>query len=169
MLTWLSRQSRTRLTLLLALALAAILGLCFLLWSETAADDTAVGTVGAVPFNQSAAINLAGEQVPPDVDGFYLYVMEPDRALADESAELAGKLRQAAAERDYLGIIGVDPERNHQILIEALHLAREHSLSGAIVIYLGPSELAEDVAERLGTAGADLRYVVYPAVAGAPI
>ena len=120
-------------------------------------------------FDRDTTISLATAQVPVEIDSFYFFVLDTETSVEQDSAELATTLRRAAAERDYLGIVGPDPERNRLTLLAALEAARGKTLSGVIVIYVGPIEQVDDLLPRVRASGAELRFVVLPEAEGQAI
>jgi hypothetical protein len=114
------------------------------------------------PFDRDAAILLAGQQVPAEIESYYFFVLDTESSVDEDGLEMADVLRRAAEEHEYLGIVGPDPQRNRATLLRALEAARDGDLRGATVIYVGPSSQADEVVARIGAAGADVRYVVYP-------
>jgi hypothetical protein len=138
---------------LAAVTVSAMLTWCFTTLSAQAPPFT--------PYDRNAAILLAGKQVPEDIDSFYFFVLDTETTIEQDGYEMGAVLQRAAMEEEYLGIVGPDPERNRATLIRALDVAGGR-LRGVVVIYVGPSTQADDVAQRIGAAGADLRYVVYP-------
>lgn len=112
-------------------------------------------------FDRNAAMDLAGLQVPAEVESFYFFILTEATAKVD-AADLAEKLQAAAAERDYIGIIGADPELNLKTLRAALRACAGKPLKGAVVIFLGPADQREAVDGQLRGTGAELRYVTYP-------
>lgn len=115
-------------------------------------------------FDANAAMDLAGAQVPPEVESFYFFILNEDSNLAADTCELAEKLILAAAEHEFLGIIGPDPQRNRRTLLGALEANHGKNLAGVIVIYLGPAEDQNELKARVSDSGAELRFVEYPAL-----
>jgi len=138
---------------LVALTLTALLTWCF---STLPAQGPRF-----VPYDRDAAIILAGKQVPEEIDSFYFFVLDTDTTVDQDGEEMAFVLQRAALERDYLGIVGPDPERNRATLIHALDASQHLRLEGATVIYVGP-QADEDLMQRIRDSGAELRFVVYP-------
>jgi hypothetical protein len=114
------------------------------------------------PYDLDTAFNLAGEQVPPLVREYYFFALIDETPPAQEAEELAQKLRQAAQERDFLGISGPDPGRNRRALLAALERLRGERLDGLVLIYLGPVEQEAEIVEILQQRGVEPRFVAYP-------
>jgi len=113
-------------------------------------------------YDLDTAFNLAGEQVPLMVQEYYFFALIGETPPAQEAGELAQKLRQAAHERDYLGISGPDPRRNRRALLAALQQLRGEPLDGLVLIYLGPVEQEAEIVEILQQRGIEPRFVAYP-------
>ena len=113
-------------------------------------------------YDLDTAFNLAGEQVPQLVQEYYFFALVGETPPAQEAGELAQKLRQAAQERDYLGISGPDPRRNRRALLAALQQLSGERLDGLVLIYLGPVEQEAEIVEILQQRGAEPRFVAYP-------
>jgi hypothetical protein len=109
-------------------------------------------------YDLNAAMDLAGAVVPTHIESFYFFVLEPD---VDESGELANKLVQAAHEQDFLGIAGADAEHNRRVLRAALAIVQPGTLSGLVIIYVGPKNHEAELQPLIDAAGAQLRFVVY--------
>lgn len=131
--------------------------------TEAVAAAQAPVVTDAEAFNLNAAMRLAGEQVPPEVESYYFFAFVDEKPASEEIAELGAKLVIAAAEHEFLGISGPDAERNRRNLLGALAAHRDGSLAGLTLIYVGPEVHAAELAVATKAAGADLRYVVYPA------
>ena len=145
----------------------AIAAALLLAYRAPSAEAVAAAQTPAVsdaePFNLNAAMRLAGEQVPAEVESYYFFAFTDDKPASEEIAELGEKLVLAAAENDCLGISGPDAERNRRNLLGALAAHRDESLSGLTIIYVGPAVHATELTGAAKAAGAELRYVVYPA------
>ena len=110
-------------------------------------------------FNVTQAMELAGTQVPPEIESFYFFVLE--RETIDESVELADKMELAADEHDYVGIAGADAKHNRRVLLAALDAARDSVLTGLVIIYVGPVEQEAELTAVVTATGAELRFVPY--------
>lgn len=113
-------------------------------------------------FDLNTAMNLAGQQVPPELDSFYFFAMLEDEAQPGDVGELGAKMLAAASERDYLGVAGPDAERNRRTLLAAFDARRGDDLSGMILIYLGPDHDRAAVTAAAAASRVELRYVAYP-------
>lgn len=143
---------------MLALLIAALAALWLGLW-RLELGRQALRAIERATYDLDAAMELAGAQVPSYVESFYFFVLEPDSG--DESAELAGKLAQAAGEGEFLGIAGPDAEHNRSVLLAALALLARQNLAGLVIIYVGPPAQEAELQERVGAAGAELRFAPY--------
>jgi|GEM_PF-6204862 len=114
------------------------------------------------PYDLNRAMALAGEQVPPEVESYYFFAFVDEAPAEQEIAELAAKLRQASKEHDYLGISGPDAERNRRNLLSALKASQGSDLAGVVIIFVGPREHRDELTQAVESAGAQLRFVVYP-------
>jgi len=142
---------------------AAVASICaFALLAGFASLPAPIVATATIPYDRDAAILLAGKQVPDELDSYYFFVLDTDTSVEQDGEELAAVMQRAAAEQDYLGIVGPDPERNRATLLHALEATRGLDLSGVVVIYVGPGEQAEELARRFGETGAELRFVAYP-------
>jgi len=137
-----------------ALALAACSGA-----GRIPGPEAAAPAVLLAAYDLGLAMDLAGSQVPDEVEAFYFFVLDTD--ASGETGELAQKLVQAADEHDFLGIAGADPEHNRAILLAALSVPRERDLDGLVIIYVGPADQEAELAEYVRAAGAELRFVRY--------
>jgi hypothetical protein len=115
-------------------------------------------------YDLDTAFNLAGEQVPVIVESYYFDALIDEGPPEKDASELADKLRQAAAEHDFIGITGYDPLRNRAALLKALESLDGVDLRGLVVIYLGPAEHRTEIIAALRLRGIEPRYVVYPRV-----
>lgn len=119
---------------------------------QAAATDTG-------PFRMEVAIDLAGRAVPEGIESFYFFPIARD--ATDIGPELQEMLARAAAEQDYVGITGVDPEYNLATVTAALAAPREGDLAGLVIVYVGPAEHEAPLRESVASTGAELRYVHY--------
>lgn len=139
--------------LVITAATAAIGGWLHL---RLAAQQAAESDAG---FNVTQAMELAGTQVPPEIESFYFFILE--REAPDESTDLADKLGLAADEHDYVGIAGADAKHNRKVLLAALDAARGRVLTGLVIIYVGPADHEAELTAVVKAAGAELRFVPY--------
>ncbi len=139
--------------LAITLATAAIGGWLHL---RTAEQQVAESDAG---FNVTQAMELAGTQVPPEIESFYFFILE--REAPDESADLADKLGLAADAHDYVGIAGADARHNREVLLAALGAARGRVLTGLVIIYVGPADQEAELSVAIKATGAELRFVPY--------
>jgi hypothetical protein len=143
----------------LAAALSAVLAVAAIGgWLHMRMAKQQAAEAGAV-FDATQAMELAGAEVPPDIESFYFFILERD--APDESAELANKLGLAAEEHDYVGIAGADSNHNRRVLLAALKAVRGRHLAGLVIIYVGPAEHEDELAAVVRSAGAELRFVPY--------
>jgi hypothetical protein len=110
-------------------------------------------------FDLDTAMSLAGEQVPGHIESFYFVVLE--RGTPDEVTELSILMVKAAGEHDFLGVAGADPEYNLEILAASLARLPPASLSGLVLIYVGPPNQEAVVAPMVQPSGAELRFAPY--------
>lgn len=151
-------RRRWRPAALLAVGIATVAGTALITWQML--DQRAARRAAALSaFDLDAAMELAGSVVPPDIESFYFFVLDPDRPA--ESDELAAKLMRAASEREILGITGPDAEHNRAVLRAALALTATHSLAGLVVVYVGPAEHEHELNGWVRATGAECRYVIY--------
>ncbi len=148
---------------LLAVIAALLLGLDPLPYRYSSPPLPAGGALLEVqPYDLDTAFNLAGEEVPLLVQEYYFFALIGETPPAQEAEDLAQKLRQAARERDFLGVSGPDPRRNRRALLEALERLDGERLDGLVLIYLGPVEQEAEIVEILRQRGAEPRFVAYP-------
>lgn len=133
----------------------------------TEADAASAEPVNS-SFNLDTAMRLAGTQVPPDLESFYFFAMIDEVPEAVDVTELGNKLLQAAAEHDYLGVAGPDPERNRRTLLAALNAHQADDLKAMVLIYLGPDSHRGDIGTAAQKAGFEVRFVSYPVAEAAP-
>ena len=142
----------------LAAALTATLAVAAIgFWLNARAPHPLV--TGGAPFDLDTAMALAGGEVPSQIEDFYFFPL--DRNVAGESVELSEKLTLAAAQREYLGVAGADPEHNLTVVLDALATNGRRDLSGLILIYIGPVEQKDKLASAVSVTGAELRFVPY--------
>lgn len=113
------------------------------------------------PFDLNVAMNLAGEQVPPELESFYFVALIEPASHEADVADIGLRMTAAAAERDYLGVAGPDAERNRQATLAAFAAHADDDLSGMILIYLGPEPHRDALATAAARARVDLRFVPY--------
>lgn len=130
--------------------------------SAAAGASVAAAAVDSEDYDLNRAMDLAGRQVPPDVESYYFFAFIDDTPAEQEIDELAQKLQQASIEHDFLGITGPDAERNRRNLLAALRRAAGKDLSGVVIIYLGPEAHRDELMRAVQAAGARLRFIVYP-------
>jgi hypothetical protein len=138
-----------------ALLLAIVSGAAA--WWIHARQLARAGAVAA--YDLDHAMELAGLQVPDDVESFYFFVLDP--AADGESGELAQKLVQAAEERDFIGIAGADSDHNRDVLVAALAITGTRDLKGLVIIYVGPPDHEAALARVVNATGAQLKFVPY--------
>lgn len=133
-------------------------------------EPPAPGVVYAAPdgpaiggFDMNRAMALAGEQLPPNVESYYFFAFVDEVPAEQEIADLAQKLAQASQEHDFLGIAGADSERNRRNLLSALRANKGVDLGGVVIIYVGPADHREELTQAVQAAGAQFRFVTYPA------
>lgn len=114
-------------------------------------------------FNLDTAMRLAGTRVPAELDSFYFFAMIDEAPELVDVAELGDKLAQAAAEHDYLGVAGPDPERNRRTLLAALAARKATDLKALKLIYLGPDSHRAEISAAAQAAGFELHFLSYPA------
>jgi hypothetical protein len=142
--------------LLVVTLLIVVAGAGALRWFEQRTGQHAAATAA---YDLDAAMDLAGFQVPAEVESFYFFVLDP--GADGETGELAQKLVQAAGENDFVGIAGADPEHNREVLRAALALTGARDLKGLIIIYVGPPDHEAELVPLVRATGAQLRFVTY--------
>lgn len=134
---------------------AAVLGVLLAVWQVLNPRPELAG------FNLNQAMDLAGAEVPEDIESFYFFVPEVGRSRRVEIGELSRLLTQAAAERDYIGLAGADAERNRDALLAALEEITT-GLNGATVVYLGPEHHRVDIQAAVEKSSGLIKFVRYP-------
>lgn len=113
-------------------------------------------------YDSVAAMDAAGRQVPAQVESYSFFLFDAIERIERDTRELSERLAPAAAEKDYVGLTGPDPERNRVALKAALVANTGRDLTGLTLIYLGPSGDAPAIRALIDGSGASLRYVVFP-------
>lgn len=113
-------------------------------------------------YQESEAINLAGDRVPAGVEGFYFMVVDANRDSAEQAAELASMMVKAASENDYLGVASADPQLSEQVMLMAFAISSEHELRNMRLIYVSGRAHQAAIKSQAARAGIALQYVVYP-------
>lgn len=134
---------------------AAVLGVLLAVWQVMNPRPELAG------FNLNQAMEVAGAEVPKDLESFYFFVPEAGRSRRVEIIELSQLLTQAATEQDYIGLAGADAERNREALLAALKEITA-GLNGATVVYLGPEEHRSDIQAAVEKSNGQVKFVPYP-------
>ncbi|MGH8516633.1 MAG: hypothetical protein ACREUE_04150 [Panacagrimonas sp.] len=123
---------------------------------------TAIASSAGHEFDLPEAMTAAGEQVPPQVETYSFFYIKTSQTLKQDTQDLVGRLGEAAAENDYVGLAGPNPAWTRSVLDAAIAAHPGQSLKGLTLIYLGPSTDAPAVRALVERSGATLRYVVHP-------
>lgn len=151
------------------LAPTAIAGLMLAACSSPEAPPAAPAEQASTPKDQiigyesAWAMDLSGQMVPPEVNGYYFIEIVDDASDAQYVDEIRDLLDRAHADEDYLGIISRDAHRMRELVLTTLADVPAGSLSDATVIMIGRVEDETPLRKAVESSGAEFRYGVYVA------
>lgn len=126
-----------------------------------AASEVSSSSGGILGYDSNVAMNLSGELVPPEVEGYYFIEILDDAPNAEYLLELRDLLARTHADSDYLGVIGRDAGRVRRLLLEVLREAPAGSLSEATIVMIGRAQDEPALRPVVEASGAKLRFGIY--------
>lgn len=150
-----------------AFRLAGFVALAVSLLASACAHRTAFEAYEPGPeddgFSTDEAFQIAGSTVPNEVLSFYFLLIDDSLEQGDDVEELHTLMQRAHDEEDYLGVAGPISARNLDVVSDALERSAPGALRGLLLIYLGPPEHIDTLADKARNAGARLHFLIYPA------
>lgn len=127
-----------------------------------AAAETKTSSSGTIiGYNSNTAMNLSGQLVPPDVQGYYFIEILDEVPNAEYVTEVRQLMGRAHDDQDFLGIIGRDAARLRQIVLASLAPIEPGSLNQATIVVIGRAQDESALRPAVEASGAELRFGIY--------